>query len=108
MEEQLSLDMWRATRLPIARGCGPQTLHLSRRAGARRKLRGLLLAGPLCVRELAEVMGVEYSTLRCHLAGKRIASARVDWYHRVESLRVEGDRVHLVVRLHLTRARRRG
>lgn len=81
-------------------------IKVGRRASARRKLHALARGTSLGVRELAEVIGVEYMTIRNHLDGRKIARSRVDWYHRLEAIDVHSDGyVCLLIRYRPTRKR---
>jgi hypothetical protein len=85
-------------RSRTALGCGLVQIRLGRRASARRKLHALTRGSPLSLQELADVFGIEVLTIKNHLAGRRIARARSNWYHRLERVELVGDCVHVVVR----------
>lgn len=96
-------DVYVAERRRV--GCGPQQLQLSRRASARRKIRVIAERAQLSFRELADVIGVEYKTIINHLAGRKMAGARVDWYQRLEAIDVADDCITIVMRYRPTRKR---
>jgi hypothetical protein len=90
---------------PLLAGCGPVQLKASRNATARARLHAIARAVPLSQRELADVFGVEPVTVSNHLAGRKIARARTNWYHRLESVDVGDGYVTLVIRYRPTRKR---
>ncbi len=81
----------------LARRCGPVQLELSYMARTRQKLRQLLEGSRLNIREFADAIGVDDSTIERHLNGERPNRLRAQWYNRIREVYVDAQGVHLVM-----------
>lgn len=86
-------------RRRLAVNCGRTQLELSFGARVRRKLRRVIWASGLSIREVALSLGVAASTLERHLAGEKPSRGRRDWYDRLESIGIiDGEHILISIR----------
>jgi hypothetical protein len=94
---RMELVMRRQTRR-LASDCGPVQLAVSANGSARRKLRMIRRQSQLCMREIAQALGIAERTLERHVGGEKINGERRQWYAQLESIDVEGDYYRILVR----------
>lgn len=86
------------SRRRLAVSCGYVELELSFRARARRKLRAIIWASGLSIREVAGAFGVATTTVERHLAGHKPNRERLAFYQRLESVTVDGGYVIVAIK----------